>query len=94
MRCINAFDTIQNRSQILLRITLINILIKLNNFNISFVPLDIRGYLKEVQMKGLSLPRTFLCERIFDRDMHTYVVSKKRVMDSSIIMQLNIYLCI
>ena len=28
-------------------------------------------------MKGLSLPRTFLCERIFDRDMHTYVVSKE-----------------
>ena len=32
-------------------------------------------------MKGLSLPQTFLCERIFDRDMHTYVVSKKRVME-------------
>ena len=76
------------------RETLINILIKLNSCNISFVPLDIWGYLIEVQMKGLSLPQTFLCERIFDRDMHTYVVSKKRVMDSSIIMQLNIYLCI
>ena len=60
MRCINAFDTIQNRSQILLRITLINILIKLNTFNISFVPLDIRGYLKEVQMTG------FLCVDLFD----------------------------
>ena len=40
------------------------------------------------------MPRPFLRERIFYKDMHTYVVSKKRVMDSSIIMQLNIYLCI